>query len=127
MLGFFPLGEGSVFLDFLGGGLLGLRGCFLPFAGGGPSDVVGDGEGIESRGPASQTKTHLPLYKHFTQEDHNFTKHTKLSILEKTTKENLLTRENYWIDTLETTTPKGLNSDRRWTADGAWTWSSQKR
>ena len=65
------------------------------------------------------------LYKHFAQENHNFSAHAKVTILEKNKKENLLTRELYWIHVLQTTFPRGLNSERIWTPTG-WT-TSQKR
>ena len=60
---------------------------------------------------ASKLKTNLPLYKHFvTSPDHNFERDTKFSILEKTRDDLLDPRESFWINTLDTVYPKGLNS-----------------
>ena len=60
---------------------------------------------------ARTKKPNLPLYKHFnTKKDHDFERDTKLTILEKTAKHLLLTRESHWMNTLETVYPKGLNS-----------------
>ena len=60
---------------------------------------------------ATITKINLPLYKHFAgKRDHDFDRDTRVTILEKTTKSLLLTREAYWILTLDTVYPKGLNS-----------------
>ena len=74
---------------------------------------------------AFKIKPQLIFYKHFAPEDHDFTKHTKISILEKTTTEKLPKREIYWIHVLQTSYPRGLNSERRLTPKG-WT-TSQKR
>ena len=51
-----------------------------------------------------------PLYKHFAATGHNFERDTKLTILEKTTKSLLDTRESHWISTMDSVYPKGLNS-----------------
>ena len=60
---------------------------------------------------ATKTKINLPLYKHFAgKHDHDFVRDTKVTILEKTAKDLLLTREAHWILTLDTVYPKGLNS-----------------
>ena len=60
---------------------------------------------------AATIKINLPLYKHFTgKRDHDFEKDAKVTILEKTTTNLLLTREAHWILTLDTVYPKGLNS-----------------
>ena len=60
---------------------------------------------------ALTTKTNLPLYKHFAgKPDHNFERDARVTILEKTTGDLLLTREAHWMTTLETVYPKGLNS-----------------
>ena len=60
---------------------------------------------------ASTIKINLPLYQHFTgKRDHDFEKDAKVTILEKTTTNLLLTREAHWILTLDTVYPKGLNS-----------------
>jgi len=60
---------------------------------------------------ACKTKTNLPLYKHFAEQpDHSFERDAKLTILEKTTMDQLLAKEKHWIATLETVFPKGLNS-----------------
>ena len=48
-----------------------------------------------------------PLYKHFAEKNHNFERDAKFSVLEKTRLHLLSTRETHWIDTLETTFPKG--------------------
>ena len=60
---------------------------------------------------ASKVKINLPIYKHFAvKTDHNFERDTRLTILEKTTKALLDSRESHWISTMETVYPKGLNS-----------------
>ncbi len=60
---------------------------------------------------ASRIKINLPIYKHFkTKPNHDFVKDIKITILEKTTTNSLTTRESYWISTLDTVYPKGLNS-----------------
>ncbi len=60
---------------------------------------------------ASKTKPNLPIYKHFlTLPNHNLEKDIKITILEKTTTDQLTTRESHWISTMETVYPKGLNS-----------------
>jgi len=56
------------------------------------------------------TSRNLPLYKHFAGRDHDFETDAKFSVLEKTTKNQLLVRESHWINTLETVHPKGLNN-----------------
>ncbi len=53
------------------------------------------------RAKAKLTTSHnLPLYKHFRQKEHDFEKDATFSVLEKTTKSQLLARESYWINTL---------------------------
>lgn len=52
----------------------------------------------------------LPLYKHFSTADHNLERDARFSILEKTAPNRLLIRESYWISTLQTVYPKGLDS-----------------
>ncbi len=60
---------------------------------------------------ASTTKTNLPLYKHFLQKtDHNFERDSRITILQATTRNRLLEKENSWIKSMDTTYPKGLNS-----------------
>ena len=60
---------------------------------------------------ASKIKTNLPIYKHFhTRPNHNFHRDIKVTILEKTTREQLITREKFWINALDTAYPNGLNS-----------------
>ena len=60
---------------------------------------------------ALTTKPNLPLYKHFAgKPNHNFERDARVTILEKTTEDLLLTREAHWMTTLETVYPKGLNS-----------------
>ncbi len=59
---------------------------------------------------ARKIKINLPIYKHFRLPNHNFESDIKVTILEKTTKELLDSRERHWINTLETVFPKGLNS-----------------
>jgi len=59
---------------------------------------------------ASSLKTTLPIYKHFSSHSHNFESDIHITILEKTSTSLLLNRETYWISTLETVYPKGLNS-----------------
>lgn len=59
----------------------------------------------------STVKTNLPLYKHFLQKgDHDFGRDIKLTILQATTKNNLLEATNNWIKCLDTTSPRGLNN-----------------
>ncbi len=41
------------------------------------------------------TSCRLPLYKHFTGINHDFEKDAIFSVLEKTTKSQLLTKESY--------------------------------
>ncbi len=60
---------------------------------------------------AYKVKTRLPIYKHFINSPgHVFGRDIKLSILEKTTPEQLDDRERHWIGALQTVYPKGLNS-----------------
>ena len=60
---------------------------------------------------ASQIKHNLPIYKHFnTRTDHNFERDVRLTVLEKPPIHSLDSRESYWISTLDTVHPKGLNS-----------------
>ncbi len=60
---------------------------------------------------ASRVKHNLPLYKHFTNSpEHSFERDIRISILEKSTTEQLDARERHWINTLDTVFPKGLNS-----------------
>ena len=60
---------------------------------------------------ASRIKHNLPIYKHFnTHTDHNFERDVRLTILEKPPIHSLNSRESYWISTLDTVHPKGLNS-----------------
>lgn len=66
---------------------------------------------LASHRAASKIKINLPLYKHFAgKPDHDFERDTRLTILEKTTTDNLTNREGHWIKTLDTVYPKGLNS-----------------
>jgi len=58
----------------------------------------------------ARSNYNIPLYKHFTGQDHDFERDAKFSVLEKTTQHNLLTRELHWIKTLDTIYPRGLNS-----------------
>ena len=68
-------------------------------------------ERVAGHRQAATTKTNLPLYKHFIgKQDHDFQRDIKVTILEKTTTNSLLVREAYWILTLDTVYPKGLNS-----------------
>ena len=60
----------------------------------------------------SSTKTHFPLYKHFLQRaDHNFEKDITVTILEVTSQNLLLEKENNWIKAMRTVYPNGLNSN----------------
>jgi len=60
---------------------------------------------------AFKIKKNLPIYKHFTNSpSHVFGRDIQLSILEKTTTEQLDAREKHWINTLDTVYPRGLNS-----------------
>ncbi len=60
---------------------------------------------------AIKAKPSLPIYKHFlTLPNHSFERDIRITILEKTTTEELTRREGHWINTLETVYPKGLNS-----------------
>ena len=62
----------------------------------------------------------IPASHHFSGKSHNFNTHTKLIQIEQIrhididkekNKERLKQRENFWILTLETLTPKGLNQE----------------
>jgi len=62
----------------------------------------------------------IPVCKHFAQPAHKFNDHAKFTIIEQLkdqdiSKETITTRlkerENFWIKTLETLTPKGLNQE----------------
>ena len=60
---------------------------------------------------ASKIKLNLPIYKHFSSRaDHQFERDIRLTILEQTSRPQLDQREGHWIRTLDTITPKGLNS-----------------
>ena len=59
---------------------------------------------------ASKRKTNLPIYKHFLSPGHTFEKDIKVSVLEKTSPSQLLAREAFWIRSLDTKYPRGLNS-----------------
>lgn len=51
----------------------------------------------------------LPLYRHFRQDSHTFSD-LRVTVLEKVSTDRLLLRELYWMTTLETILPLGLNS-----------------
>ena len=61
-----------------------------------------------------------PASHHFSGKNHNFNTHVKFILIEQIrhididkekNKERLKQRENFWILTLETLTPKGLNQE----------------
>ena len=63
----------------------------------------------------------IPASHHFSGKKHNFNKHAKFILTEQIrhvdndtekNKERLKQREKFWILTLETLTPKGLNQER---------------
>ena len=59
----------------------------------------------------STVKTNFPLYKHFLQKaDHHFENDTRVTILQTTTRNRLLEAENTWIQSMDTTSPNGLNT-----------------
>ena len=65
----------------------------------------------EHRTNSKKKKTNLPLYRHFLQRvDHNFERDIRVTILQATTRKNLLETEQLWINALDTTYPRGLNS-----------------
>ena len=51
-----------------------------------------------------------PVYRHFHQDSHDFDRDTRIIPLEKCRKRDLFLRETFWIMTLETVIPFGLNS-----------------
>ena len=62
----------------------------------------------------------IPASRHFSGRNHNFNTHAKFILIEQIRhvdidtekiKERLKQRENFWILTLETLTPKGLNQE----------------
>ena len=62
----------------------------------------------------------IPAIRHFPGKDHNFNTHARFILTEQIryvdintekSKERLKQRENFWILTLETLTPKGLNQE----------------
>ena len=62
----------------------------------------------------------IPASRHFSGKNHNFNTHAKFILIEQIrhvdidtekTKKRLKQRENVWILTLETLTPKGLNRE----------------
>ena len=62
----------------------------------------------------------IPASRHFSGKNHNFNTHAKFILIEQIRhvdidtekiKERLKQRENFWILTLETLTPKGLNQE----------------
>ena len=57
-----------------------------------------------------EKKKMWPLYRHFRQGHHSFENDHRVIPLESCRKELLLVRERYWIDSLQTTLPHGVNS-----------------
>ena len=62
----------------------------------------------------------IPASRHFSGKSHNFNSHAKFILIEQIrhididkekNKERLKQRENFWILTLQTLTPKGLNQE----------------
>ena len=63
----------------------------------------------------------IPASMHFKQPGHNFNKHAKFTLIEQikkvdntgkdTIKIRLKRREDFWISTLDTLAPKGLNQE----------------
>ena len=62
----------------------------------------------------------IPASHHFSEKSHNLNTHAKFILIEQIgyididkekNKERLKRRENFWILTLETLTPKGLNQE----------------
>ena len=58
--------------------------------------------------------------QYFREKNHNFNKHAKFIIIDKLTntkkakeilRQRLIQRENFWIQTLDTIYPKGLNQE----------------
>ena len=66
---------------------------------------------ISGHRAAHSKKTNLPIYKHFISKvDHSFEHSIRITVLELCNSSNLNARESYWISTLDTVYPKGLNS-----------------
>ena len=66
----------------------------------------------------------IPVSKHFHDNEHNFMRDAKVTIVEqikninKTTSEKrtlLMRRENFWINKLQTLWPEGFNKDLNFT------------
>ena len=62
------------------------------------------------RASSKDKKKMWPLYHHFRQGHYSFENDHRVIPLESCRKEHLLERERYWIDSLQTITPHGLNS-----------------
>ena len=58
----------------------------------------------------SETKRRVPLYRHFARKSHDFLRDHRIIPLEHCEPAALPEREEYWIRTLYTLTPHGLNS-----------------
>ena len=58
----------------------------------------------------SKTKRLIPLYRHFARKSHDFLRDHKIVPLEHCEPDALPVREAYWIRTLHTLIPHGLNS-----------------
>ena len=59
---------------------------------------------------ASETKRRVPLYRHFARKSHDFLRDHRIVPLEHCEPDALLEREAFWIRTLHTLLPHGLNS-----------------
>ena len=59
---------------------------------------------------SSETRKLIPLYRHFARKSHNFLRDHRIVPLEHCEPDALAEREAYWIRTLHTLIPYGLNS-----------------
>ena len=59
---------------------------------------------------SSETRKLIPLYRHFARKSHNFLRDHRIVPLEHCEPDALAEREAYWIRTLHTLIPHGLNS-----------------
>ena len=58
----------------------------------------------------SETKRRIPLYRHFARKSHDFLRDHRIVPLEHCEPDALPEREAFWIRTLHTLIPHGLNS-----------------
>ena len=58
----------------------------------------------------SEAKKRWPIYRHYHRQDHDFDRDHLVTPIESCQRTQLLQREAYWIDALDTRVPNGLNS-----------------